>query len=275
MRHILLAGLGLALLAGGAEAQIAQVVTPHGTARIEGTTRYPEVERLMVGDKVVVEPDPDSAQQRVWIAAKLGDVLLVGLGSTGNGCYNGYVFVHTAAGEDLRTSDQFGTCGGDLLATVEGKTIRVSMDSMNPNEGRLEYVYDGQKIAERVMGQQESHSPPTASARNWIGRYPGELFKYADWHEPLVSLMGEEAYKEAQQVLDLSDDDGMQLSGGWISGIAFGHHESTGSWGAVAINEDDRRLLVVLGREGEAPRMWGDAGGPLSLPILEALRKDF
>lgn len=27
MRHILLAGLGLALLAGGAEAQIAQVVT--------------------------------------------------------------------------------------------------------------------------------------------------------------------------------------------------------------------------------------------------------
>lgn len=275
MKNFSSACLSLALLSGGALADIPQVETPYGTARIEGTTKYPGVERLMVGDKVVVEPDPDSAQQRVWIAAKLGDVLLVGLGSMGNGCYDAYVFVHTGEGEDLRTSDQFGTCGGDLVASVEGTTIRVSMDSMNPNEGRLEYVYDGQKVTERVMGQQESHSPPTASARNWIGRYPGELFKYADWHDPLVTLMGEEAYKEAQQVLDLTRDDGMQLFGNWVTGIAFGHRESTGSWGAVAINDDDRRLLVVLGREGEAPRMWGDAGGPLPAPVLEALRKDF
>lgn len=275
MRQILAAGLGLALIAvGAAEAQIDAVETPLGTARVEGTTTYPEVERLVIGDLKVVEPEPGSAQQRVWIEAQLGDVLLVGLGSIGNGCFDGYVFVHVGKGDDPRVTDQFGTCGGNLEASREGETIRVAMDSPNPNEGRLEYIYDGRNITERVLGQRDSHSPPTASARNWIGRHPREIFEGVDWREPLVGLIGEEAYKEAQDVLDLYDGEGMQLSEGWVAGMAEGHRDSGGSWGAVAINDDDRRLLVVLKREGEPPRMWGDARGRLPAPIVEALRKE-
>lgn len=272
MRQLMAVGIGLALMTGtGAVAAIDQVRTAHGTARIEGSTIYPDVERLVVGDRVVVEPDPEGAQQRVWIAARLGDLLLVGLGSVGNGCYDEYVLVHTGRDDNLRVSDRFGTCGGDVAAAVEGDVVRISMDSPDPNEGRLEYTYDGERVTERVLGQEQSHSPPTASARNWIGRYPGDLFRFSDWREPLVGLIGEEAYKEAQQIMDLTDGHGMQLSNGWVGGLAYGNRESTGSWGAVAISEDDRRLIVVLGHQGEPPRMWGDPRGALPAPIIEAI----
>lgn len=274
MRLTLTAGLGLALIGvGGAQGQIAAVETPHGTARIEGTTRHPDVERLVIGDHVVVKPEPDSAQQMVWIEAELGDLLLVGLASMGNGCFTEYVFIHTGEDEDLRVSPQFGTCGGNLEVSRDDDTVRVAMDSLNAEEGRLEYTYDGQKITERVTGQLESHSPPTASARNWIGHNARKLFETADWREPLVSLMGEQAYKEAQDLFWFSED--MDFSEGWIAGMGSANTDTGVRWCAVAINDDDRRLLVVMGGDGEVPRFWGDARGPLPAPIVEAIGKKF
>ena len=271
MRRGGLVGIGMGLLAAAPlHAEIDQVETPSGLARIEGDTTYPDVERLVVGNRVAVEPAPDSAQQRVWIEAEVGTLLLVGLASVGNGCFTEYVWVHTAPEDGLRTSDLFGTCGGDLQVTSDAETVTVSMNSLNPDEGRLEYVYDGRVVRERVLGMRASGFGPEASARNWIGRVPSELFAAAEWREPLVALIGQDAYDEAQEVMDLYDDEGMQL---WVAGFMFGNRDSGGSWGAVAINDDDRRLLVVLKAPGEAPRLWGDARGPLPAPIVEAISR--
>jgi hypothetical protein len=249
------------------------VETPSGLARVEGDWRYPSKERLVIGDTTVVEPNPDSAQQAVWIEAEVGTLLLVGLASTGNGCFTEYVWVHTAPEDNLRVSEPFGTCTGDLEISNDSETVTVSMSSMNPDEGRLEYVYDGRRVVERVLGMQEAGFGPEASARNWIGHAPSELFAAAEWREPLIALIGQEAYDEAQDILDLYDGEGMQLSEGWVAGLSFSHRDSGASWGAVAINDDDRRLLVVLGRQGQAPRLWGEARGPLPAPIVEAISR--
>jgi hypothetical protein len=149
------------------------------------------------------------------------------------------------------------------------------MDSPVAGEGRLAFVYDGREVREQVIGLQDSHAGPEASARNWIGHAPSELFRARDWREPLISLIGRHAYEEAQEIMDLSDAAGMQLSNGWVSGLGVGNRDSSGAWGAVAINLADRRLLVVLGRQGEAPRMWGAAQGPLPDAIVQALREPY
>ena len=89
MRRGGMVGIGLGLLvATPLLAEVDQVNTPSGLARIEGDTRDPNVERLVVADRVAIEPEPDSAQQRVWIEAQVGTLLLVGLASLGNDCLN-------------------------------------------------------------------------------------------------------------------------------------------------------------------------------------------
>lgn len=251
--------------------EIRSVETPMGLARIEDWAEYPGMTRLLVGDQVVVEPEPDSAQQVVWIEDQVGSLLLVGLASRGNGCYTGYVWVHTAPEENLRATEQFGTCGAELEVSADAETVTVSMNSLNPDEGRLEYSYDGDRVTERVLGMGVSHAGPDASARSWLGLNPAELFAGSDWEEALVSLMGREVYEEAQDVFRLYDPEGMVLSEGWVVGNAYGNTASGAMWGAVAINDDDRRLLVALNTDGGTPRLWGDPNGALPAQVLKVL----
>lgn len=272
MLRSLKVGTVLALLAGAPlHAELAQVDTPSGLARVEGSAIGDDIQRLAIGDQVALALNPEGAQQRVWIEAEVGTLLLVGLASRGNGCFTEYVWIHTAPEDGLRTSDLFGTCGADLAITYDSETVTVAMNSPNPDEGRLEYVYDGRDLRERVLGMQASGSGPEASARNWIGRAPSELFAAAEWRAPLVALIGQEAYDEAQDIMDLYDGQGMQLSEGWVAGLSVGNRDSSGSWGVVAIHDDDRRLLVVLKAPGEAPRLWGDVRGPLPAPVVQAI----
>lgn len=80
-------------------------------------------------------------------------------------------------------------------------------------------------------------------------------------------------YDEAQDAMDLHDGEGMQLSEGWVAGLMVGARDSSGSWGAVAINDDDWWLLVLLEASGEAPQLWGDVRGPVRARRGRRLRR--
>ena len=106
-----------------------------GLGRVEGSVNSPSFERLVVGDRTVVELDPAGALQRVWIEAEIGTLLLEGMTTVGNGCFGEYVWVHTGLQDDLRTSEPFETCPVPSWITNDAETDTVVMPSPNPDEG--------------------------------------------------------------------------------------------------------------------------------------------
>ena len=66
-----------------------------GLGRVEGSVNRLSFDRLVVGDRTMVELDPAGALQRVWIEAEIGTLLLEGMTTVGNGCFGEYVWVHT------------------------------------------------------------------------------------------------------------------------------------------------------------------------------------
>ncbi|MBI1416057.1 MAG: hypothetical protein GC146_02435 [Limimaricola sp.] len=232
--------------------------TPSGPVRIESVdVDGAPVDQMFVGKTPV---DFDAPATMVWVQEKVGSLLLVGLSMGGNACPAHFAWVHTAQG-DVHASPSFGTCSELVTVSHDAQTVTVTMPSMTPGAGNVSYVYDGHTISEVAVGEVPSGHPPSAGADAWIGQYPYDLLVAAEWRDRFVALMGEADYQRAQQVISLTTP--MEVEGDWVAGSGCVQGFCDESDGAVAINRADGRLLVALWTQGSAPRLWGEAQGPL------------
>lgn len=247
-------------------AEIEGVETPSGYAQVVGTTQTGG-EKLLVGDTVVIA---NEVYPYVWIEAQVGSLLLVGMGTGGTACAAEWVWVHTTAG-DVRTSEQFGTCSDLAEVTWDQETVSVSMPSSDAERPMVTFIYDGGTVLEVAQGQAPSGIPPESGAAAWIGQHPSDLFRSSDWREPLVSLLSEGVYSEAQDIFVIASP--MGTFGDWVAGSGCQAHMCDEVYGAVAINLNDGRLLVAIRNQDGPARLWGEPQGALPDPIAEVMTK--
>lgn len=254
----------LLALAAPAWADLASVETPQGPARVEGDPTDGG-ERLMVGDRVAFA---SAEEPYLWIEASRGTLLLVGIATGGTACGAEWIWLD-AADPGFRATERFGTCADAVTVTSDAETVTVSMASSDPDHPTSDFVWDGKgPVREVPRGQEASASPPEAGADPWVGRYPYELMRAADWRGPLVDLLGEDGYAAAQAAIDSASP--MAVEGGWVAGSGF--ERNAGASGAVAIARDDGRLLVAVRSGPDAePRLWGDPRGDLPASIAAVM----
>jgi hypothetical protein len=262
--------LMLCLSASTAIAQPELVQTPLGPTRVEGERFTDGGLRLYVGDRELIQTEEDAY---LWAEAIEGDLLLVGLGSGGTACPEMWQWVNIRTGE---TSERFGTClaAAEVSATDKGE-ITVSMPSWDFDFPTWDYVYDGTTVTEVKRGQEPAELPPSTPADAWIGHYGSEMFKASDWREPLIRLMGEDAYSEAQAAFTTSN--AMEVEGDWVVGTGCVVHACDIIEGVVAMHRTDGRVLVALSYEGQAGFMawvWGDQNDTLPPTVIELLAEN-
>ena len=102
----------------------------------------------------------------------------------------------------------------------------------------------------------------------WVGRHVFDLFRAADWRQPLVALLGEERYAATGDLIELASP--MVADGDWVVGTGRGKFDCWTCVVGVAIHRDDGRLLVVVSKDGNVG-MWGDPQGPVPLLLRELL----
>lgn len=261
--------LALALLWPGlAVAQFIEdgvdVGSPHGPVRIveteDGWERF-----VLLGDRAFFR---DGAYRYVALVDRKGGLILVQLSSGGTACPAEYAWLNVVADPPFAT-EVFGNCSDLFEVAADAETVSVILPAMAAAEGRVAFVYDGQSIRREVIGQAVSGIGPEAGAEAWIGRYPFELFRAAEWRPVLVGLMGEADYVRAGDTIQLASP--MERQGDWVVGSGCIKFSCLEDHGAIALNLADGRVLVALRNAGRAPQLWGDPGGVMPAAIAEVL----
>jgi hypothetical protein len=221
---------------------------------------------LMLGEHFVELPN---APHLAFIEARRGDLLLIALASGGNVCPAEYVWVHATPG-DIRTSEVFGTCSDLIEVSHDRDTVRVTMPSMQGDEGDVTFVYNGHGPVERVVvGHSPSGMGPEGGPQFWLGRYPFELIAASDWRPAFLSVMDEAAYGEAQRVISLASP--MRREGEWIVGEGCPKGECDTRGGAVAVHIATGAVMAALWEAGQRARIYGNPGGPLPPTFVNLL----
>ena len=263
MRKVLTA-LALCGLAGAALAQeLARIDTPSGPAVIVREDTYPVVS---VGGQVFRFEDMTSG----WFGDRLGDVVLVGLSTGGTACPAMFAWLDTRPGM-IRITEVFGTCSDLPKVTWDAETVTVSMPSLVPGEGQVDFIWDGKTAAVRevLRGPQPSGLPPGGPVMAWEGRFGLDLLEAADWAPVLVPLMGEVALKDAQRIVVVGHPFAVQ--GDWLVSTGCQPHMCDITMGAVALHLSDGALVVALWEDGIGPRAWGDLSRGMPPGVAEVM----
>jgi len=258
----------LALLAGTAQAQWVAEDVDLGTAagRItilddsDGFSR-----QLQVGATRFFE---DGFYRFVNIEAQRGALYLIGLSSGGTGCAAIYVWLHTET-KPPRISNEFGNCSDLAEVRSDTEAVSVVMPLNDASEGFVAYVYDGKAIEKVSLVQNASGIGQNAD--DWVGRYPHEVFRDADWRDRLIALMGEDAYVAAGNVIATSSP--FEVRGDWVVGTGFNNRLAGDAAGAIALNRNDGRVVVAIFTDAFGVQVWGDIGGTVPQGIHSILSR--
>lgn len=218
---------------------------------------------LRVGDRRFFE---DGGYRYVSVEAQRGALYLIGVASGGTACPSLFVWLHTEGGAP-RVTETFGNCSDLPGVSSDAETVTVTLPSSTAADGFVSFVYDGKTIDERVVGQRVSGVGPVAE--DWIGRYPFEVFRDADWRGPLVALMGEADYRRAGDVIATSSP--FEAEGDWVTGTGF-NSRIDGARGAIALNRRDGRAVVAIRTDARGLEMWGNPGGTIPPGLLSVLQ---
>ena len=213
---------------------------------------------LLVGDETFFT---DGTYRFISIEAQRGALYLIALSSGGSACAAEYVWLHTEGG-DARLSEQFGTCAVVDEVTSDAETVTVTMQSLDAADGYVSFAYDGQVIREEIAGQRTLGLGFDAAA--WEGRYPFEVFSDAEWREPLIALMGEDAYRRAGNTIEVSSP--MVAEGAWLTGRGCRSRMCDFAWGALAIHTDGR-IVVALRTKERGLEVYGTLDANVPTPI--------
>ncbi|MEL6958624.1 MAG: hypothetical protein AAGL89_06685 [Pseudomonadota bacterium] len=251
--------------AGCVEAQwIAEGIDPQTSAgRIEIVDSADGWSREMhVGETVFFA---DGIYRFVSVERKFGALYLIALGTGGSACAAEYVWLRTDGGSP-RLSAFFGTCAEFTDVSITSETVTVTMPAPQAADGYIDFVYDGQVIEERVAGQQSTGIGKRAE--DWVGHYPFDLFSDADWRVRLVALMGEDSYRDAGNVIQVSSP--MERDGPWVVGRGCRPRMCGEAYGAVALHDDGR--IVIAFRSGDGPvQVYGDMSGAVPGVIRDVI----
>lgn len=263
MRKVLMM-LALCGLAAGAQAQeMARIDTPSGPAVI---TRSDIDAIVSVGGQEF----RFEGMLYAGFAERLGDVVLLSLSMGGTACPGVFAWLDTRPGM-IRVTDVFGTCSDLHEVTWDAEAVTVSMPSLVPGEGMVDFVWDGKTAAVRevVRGPESSGLPPGGPVRAWESRYGLDLLAGADWAPVLLPLMGEAALTDAQRIVQVGYPFAVQ--GDWLVSTGCQPHQCDVTMGAVALHLADGALIVALWEEGVGPRAWGDLTRGLPPGVAEVM----
>lgn len=240
--------------------------TPEGLARVEGDSREGEPLRLLLSERELWRTED---WLRIWPEAVAGDWLLVGVTQGGTACPIEWIWIHRASGA---ASEVFGTCAMAREVRVEpDESLSVLMSSYDPDEPVSRFAFDGATIREFRQGQEPAAVPPGAPADDWVGRWPYELFVASDWRGPLIALLGEEGYDEAQAAFGQVGP--FEVEGDWVAAWGCIMHACPMLEGRIAIHRGDGRIIVALAEIDAAPRLYGDPRGPLPPTVAELMER--
>jgi hypothetical protein len=154
----------LALVLPSMAAAQAQIDTPSGTATLvaDGTDM-----RLSVGGKAFVLNEMVYAS----FGQRVGDVVLIEMGSGGSACPAMYAWLDTRPGM-IRLTQAFGTCSDLAEVSWDSEAVTLTMPSMVPGEGQVAFRWDGKVVTEAALAVPPSGLPPSAGAAAWIGQHP-------------------------------------------------------------------------------------------------------
>ena len=210
----------------------------------------------------------DAGYMFVNIRAREGALFLLELGIGGNGCAAEYAWLHAVPG-DVRLSPVFGNCSDLATVSADAETVTVTLPAPDAATGQTAFVYDGRTVTERPAGQAAAAIGPGAGADALVGTYPFDLFRTADWREPLVALLGQPAYAQIGNLFELAGP--MEIDGDWVTGSGCVKFDCSNRVAAIAIHRRDGRILVAL-RDGLLVDLFGDPGGDLPTALADVLR---
>ncbi len=263
MRKILtaLALCGLAGMASGQE--LARIDTPSGPAVI---TREDIDAVVTVGDQSF----RFDGMMYAWFGEKVGDVVLLGLSMGGTACPAQFAWLDTRPGL-IRVTEVFGTCSDLAEVSWDAEAVIVSMPSLAPGEGQVDFLWDGKTatVEELVRGPQPTGLPPGGPAMAWEGRFGVELLEAPEWAPVLGPLMGAEALTDAQRIVQVGHPFAVQ--GDWLVSTGCQPHQCDITMGAVALHLSDGALIVALWEDGIGPRAWGDLTRGLPPGVAEVM----
>gem|GEM_PF-1949094 len=207
----------------------------------------------------------------VGLEAQLGDLYLVSLGSAGTACATSYAWINVQGGT-ASVTDVFGNCRDLVNVSHDAETVMVTLPSSSAHEGFVAFVYDGKTFEEVVLGQEASGIG--RAAEDWIGRYPFEVMRDADWRTSLIELMDEDGYRLAGEVIDSSSP--FEVQGDWVAGFGFNSrmagHARGHARGAIALSRNGERVVVAIRTEEGGLQTWGDLSGTMPEAIESVLR---
>ena len=176
-----------------------------------------------------------------------------------------YAWLNTTPGA-VALSRSFGTCSELYKVSWDSETVTVTMPSMQPGEGDIAYVFDGQRIKRGEAG-------PAAIGPS-AGRRSRGVDRRASLRSGEFGRLGagadrtsrREALAEVRDAMQLSD--GFSRQGDWVAGS--GTNKYTLARAAVALAADGR-LLVAWRPDGGPPRLWGDASRGMPPAVAEVM----
>ena len=208
----------------------------------------------------------DGSYRFVSVVAQRGALYLIEASNGGNGCGAEYVWLHTEAGT-ARLGPMFGNCVSLDTVTSDAETVTVTIQSRDAANGFVDFIYDGRRVIEQVAGQRSAGIGLDAEA--WVGRYPFEMFSDADWRAPLVTLMGEDAYRRAGNTIETASE--MRRQGAWVVGRGCRSRQCDVAYGAVAIHEDGRVVIALRTDEADL-EVFGALNGELPTVIMDVMQ---
>lgn len=221
-------------------------------------------EAIQIGDQIFFE---EQTYIRITVMGQRGDLILLQGYFGAAACAGDYFWLHATPG-DIRLSERFGTCAGEVEITHGDETVTVIMASQSATDPLTSFVYDGEVVREVGLGQSASFSPPANGGLPWEGHYAYELFRASDWRPALVEVMGEDGYRYGGQTFNLSAP--MERQGNWVVGTGCRQHDC-GDWrGAIALHVTDGRILVAINDHGNA-QFWGKQADDMPPMIADVM----
>lgn len=203
-------------------------------------------------------------------AERLGDVVLLQLSSGGSLCPAMYVWLDTRPGQ-VRLSDEFGTCSDLHAISWDSEAVTVTLPSMQPGAGFVDFRWDGKTSALREAARAPAASglPPGHATAAWEGRFGTELLAAPEWQGLLLGLMGRAALDDALRIVQVGHPFGVQ--GDWLVATGCQPHQCDVTAGAVALHRADGRLIVALWEARSGVRSWGDLSAGIPPGVAQVL----
>jgi hypothetical protein len=95
-------------------------------------------------------------------------------------------------------------------------------------------VYDGAPVSDTKRDQKKPAELPHGTlGKAWVRHRASEMFNASDWREPLIALMGKDAYRQARAAFTRATS--MVVECDWVVGTGCIVHACAFNKGAVAI----------------------------------------